>query len=503
MPNLDDNNGNGVADFLDEIPKNPAESPEFTKIQIDARDAASISFRVASTQFDGDLWRELVRAFIINDDGTSARIPEKGALDLQAGQGKSDLSIYFEVGDFAGGGRPKMVTGAIGIHPSLTNNNSHREVIFEFPVAPFLVSCCLDPAESVHVVKTKITERFVTDLDKALAGTGARLEAFEDKDLPNHDIWMQDAVEIGYAAGPRGFVNFALAGNRGKKLDELFEKKYLTKKRATIRKARFRGDAMQWIDWYGNLEASPPARVDGKNYPFGRVYAGTQGERAQNPDIIKFIEEQCAQGPVAWVDTSWLVIGHVDEIVSWVPARAGTPYRMLVASPKLAVALLQKAEKDSPGGVIHRGIGGKDASSAERPVAGILNDAAFMQKQLDLQTKIDGIVKLLQKDLGVADGDVVPMPVLFNDSLKEYKNRFVAETPDIVNSLLVGSRLIVPDPHAPLVNGKDIFLEYMRSKLEPLGCDVRPIDDDVPYHRWLGEVHCGTNATRAPRTDIK
>ena len=31
-------------------------------------------------------------------------------------------------------------------------------------VAPFVMSCCLDPADVVHVVRTKLTERFVADL---------------------------------------------------------------------------------------------------------------------------------------------------------------------------------------------------------------------------------------------------------------------------------------------------------------------------------------------------
>ena len=112
-------------------------------------------------------------------------------------------------------------------------------------------------------------------------------------------------------------------GNRGKKLDDLFAKKFLGKDFGVIQKGKYRGKSAEWIDWFGNLEASPPVKVKGKEFRNGRIYVGTQGERSMHPDVVKFLEAQGAQAPVLWIDTSWLVIGHVDETVSWVPVQAG------------------------------------------------------------------------------------------------------------------------------------------------------------------------------------
>ena len=100
--------------------------------------------------------------------------------------------------------------------------------------------------------------------------------------------------------------------------------------------------------------------------------------------------------------------------------------------------------------------------------------------------------------LGIAEADIIEIPVLFNESSDRFAGRCDAWTPNMVNSLLVGNTFIVPDPHGPLVDGKDVLLEAVKDRLEPIGCRVVAIDDFYPYHRWGGEVHCGTNATRKP-----
>ena len=74
---------------------------------------------------------------------------------------------------------------------------------------------CLDPADSVHVVKTGITERFVSDLAPFVKAAGAELKVFDDTALPDDDIWIQDAVEIGYATSGKRVMHVALHGNRG------------------------------------------------------------------------------------------------------------------------------------------------------------------------------------------------------------------------------------------------------------------------------------------------
>jgi len=217
-----------------------------------------------------------------------------------------------------------------------------------------------------------------------------------------------------------------------------------------------------------------------------------------HPEVIKFLEAQDAQGPVLWLDTSWLVIGHVDEAVSWVPSTVGTPFRMMIPSPRLAVEILRQAEQDAPGGILNRGTKRErdKPGEFERPVAEALRDMGLMAAQEFVQGKIDAVRRTLQDELGVADADIIEIPVLFNSDSRWFPGRYFAETVNMVNGLLIGKSYIVPDPRGPLVNGKDVLLQAVRDRLEPLGCRVVPLDCFDPYHRGGGEIHCGTNATR-------
>jgi protein-arginine deiminase len=223
-----------------------------------------------------------------------------------------------------------------------------------------------------------------------------------------------------------------------------------------------------------------------------------------HPEVIGFLEAQGVQAPVLWLDTSWLIIGHVDETVSWVPSDVGNAFRMLLPSPRLALEILRKAEKAAPGCILNRGTRRNDSKNDEycdTPVAAVLDDRTLMAGQELVQKKIDGVRRTLQAELGISDSDIIEIPVLFDSWPGRFAGRYGALTTNMVNSLLVGKTLIVPDPHGPLVDGTDVLLQAVKDRLEPLGCKVEAVDDFYPYHRYGGEVHCGTNATRlAPVT---
>ena len=98
----------------------------------------------------------------------------------------------------------------------------------------------------------------------------------------------------------------------------------------------------RWIDWYGNLEATPPyADSHGKRYPYGRVIVGKQRELTMHPGVMKFLEAQGLQWPPFVVDTSWLAIGHVDEVVNFVPAQNKAGFKVLLPSPQAARDMLE------------------------------------------------------------------------------------------------------------------------------------------------------------------
>jgi protein-arginine deiminase len=495
IPNIDDDNGDGVPDCCGPA-LNSAIDNEIVRLLV----KPSIAIPAGSTLQVKvrEPWTRFARVFLLDPKRGEDRLFQ-GPVEVRSGdEAREGITIGVDVSDFADAGRPPRL-GLQVLYETKEHVPLHEETI-TCAVAPFLVSSCLDPAAAVHVVKTALTAPFVIALRPLVEAAGAELRAFEDPALREHDIWIQDAVEIGFATDGRSVMHVALHGNRGEKLDDVFAGRFLGQGFGVVHKGNFRGDVSRWIDWFGNLEVSPPVKAAGREFKSGRIYAGTQGDRSMHPDVIQFLEAQGAQGPVLWLDTSWLIIGHVDETVSWVPSQSGSPFRMLIPSPRLAVEILAGAEKDAPGGTLNRGTKRQDdrPGDFERPLANVLADKTLMAAQEFVQKKIDGVRRTLQNGLGVDDEDVIEIPVLFSASWDRYPGRYGAETTNMVNSLLVGKTFIVPDPHGPLVNGTDVLLQAVKDRLEPLGVRVVAVDDFYPYHRYGGEVHCGTNATRRP-----
>jgi protein-arginine deiminase len=493
IPNIDDDNGDGIPDA--NVAPLPADrDDDILQIQVLPRRKLPQGTIVRTEVLEP--WTHFGRAFVRTTSREGSRFVPPPVEVNPAETRKRGVIIGVEAADFPAPDRPPTIEVKITFETQ-EGRPLHEETL-QCRVAPFQLSCCLDPAKEVQVVRTKETEPFVRHLESLVKAAAAELEIIDDAAIPEHDIWIQDAVEIGFATDGKRMMHVALHGNRGRELDTVFAKKMLGRNFGVLRKGDYRGTAAQWIDWYGNLEVSPLVKAKGRDFKNGRIYAGTQGERAMHPEVVKFLEAQDAQGPVLWLDTSWLVIGHVDETVSWVPSKAGTPFRMLIPSPRLAVEILRQAEQNSPGGILNRGTKreGDKSGEFERPVAEALKDKVLMEAQEFVQGKIDAVRRTLQEGLGVDDADVIEIPVLFNSDDKWFPGRYFAETANMVNGLLVGNVYIVPDPHGPLVDGQDVLLWAVKDRLEPLGCQVVTLDCFYPYHRWGGEIHCGTNATR-------
>lgn len=493
IPNLDDDNGDGIPD-VSAPPLAVGADDDMLQVQVfpDAKLPRGATARAEIAE----PWARFARVFVRTDSSEGPRFVQMPVEIDRSEARKKGVVIGIEAADFPAQDRPSTIEAIVTFETADGRPVRERKILCA--VAPFLLSSCVDPADEVQVVKTKATEEFVRNLRPLVESAGARLEIVDGATIPAHDIWIQDAVEIGYATDGERVMHIALHGNRGRELDAIVAKQKLGRGFAVIEKGDFRGRQAEWIDWYGNLEVSPPVTANGREFKNGRFYAGTQTERAMHPEVIRFLEAQGAQGPVLWLDTSWLVIGHVDETVSWVPSKVGAPFRMMIPSPRLAVEILKQAERDAPGGILNRGTkrNGDKPGEFERPVAAALKDKSLMAAQEFVQEKIDAVRRTLQEGLGVADADIIEIPVLFNSDSRWFPGRYFSETVNMVNGLLLGTDYIVPDPRGPLVDGKDVLLQAVKDRLEPLGCRVVPLDCFDPYHRGGGEIHCGTNATR-------
>ncbi|XP_016110830.1 protein-arginine deiminase type-2-like [Sinocyclocheilus grahami] len=114
------------------------------------------------------------------------------------------------------------------------------------------------------------------------------------------------------------------------------------------------------------------------------------------------------------------------------------------------------------------------------------------------QNCIDWNRDVLKKELGLDDEDIIDLPILFKVLEEKTYPRAVAYYPDMVNMIVLGDQLGIPKPFGPKVNGRCALETEACSLLEPLGLKCTFIDDLTPYHKLLGEVHCGSNVLREP-----
>lgn len=222
------------------------------------------------------------------------------------------------------------------------------------------------------------------------------------------------------------------------------------------------------------------------------------------PELRRFLYAQKVQSPIELV-TDWLVVGHVDEILSFVPAENEKGFKLLLASPKKTEAVLRGLSEAGYGSaVMFEGKMRQDTHGnnvcAEITVDGLLGWSELWDANAYFQQLIDVNREILKEGLGIDDADVFAIPVLFSGPRNERTGAFF---PDMVNHLVIepGSTSIVPKPYGPIVEGKDAFEEAFRAAVP--GRDVRFVDDWYSYHQLMGEVHCGTNARRKPFSDVR
>lgn len=255
---------------------------------------------------------------------------------------------------------------------------------------------------------------------------------------------------------------------------------------------------MDSLNSMGNTETIPPYTHNGQSYPLGRLFRGSTANFFPDPRFSKMLASQGMQPPV-FVDTSWLVVGHVDETITFVKANTPRGWALLVNDARLAKTMLED--------LVARGLGdtrmfvGKkwvddygNEYSAEVTVSQVLANATVMAESASAAAEVDAQLAVLVAETGLLPSEIIRIPFL-HDS---YGGLSVAYQPGTINSLVVNDAFIVaPDPFGPQVSGQDLFKKQMSDVLSPLGYTVRFVDNWDLYHRLLGEVHCGSNTVRA------
>ena len=310
------------------------------------------------------------------------------------------------------------------------------------------------------------------------------------------DRWVQDSMETGYVQRPSiGGVETAVVHTqlyRGRGLERFLPSDYLGAEAGYVSP----GGRLQFnsFNYGGNVEVIPPHAHNDKTFPFGRIVLGGRsnpGLGEMDQQQRDFFNAQKVQGPAIVVDTSWLTVGHVDEIFSVLPNHSAGPdersWVIAIGSPDLAIDLLEKAVDDGYADAFVFG----DRAWDETTPREILADDDLLEINEYAQGKIDTVRDRLIATVGLEDADFREVPALF------YEDEFgllAALIPNIQNLLVADDVLFVPDPEGPKVDGADVWRQATLDAVDGLGLTTHFVDVYYSYHVLIGAIHCGTNA---------
>jgi protein-arginine deiminase len=468
--NSDDDDGNGSPDWQDSKVNGNSDADDLAKINLQLGER----FADAEVLLQAD---EKSRPYINIFQKTQSGWQPAGSDGENSLAYSPDIVLGVEAKQFAN----RNWNGSLTLKAIARKNGATlASDTVQLRVVPWIMLPNTAPVKELYVShRGGANQQFVSQIKTGVEATGAKVNV-----VPGGTVWNQDTMEIGYVQFPAKSsvreINVVLNGNRGWVADT-FARNLLDKDFGwfQVGKPRSLDPLNQWTDWYGNLEVTPPL----PGYPQGRIYYGKADTVVFHPDVADFLKAQEIQGPPVDIDTSWLAIRHVDEIISFIPSPSGKPLMMIV-SPEEGVKLLKELNKKGYGNqLINRDL------SSETTVKSALNNKNLISHNLKLQTqKINPIIAKLKREFQLTDNQIIRIPAIFN-----YDGS--AWWPNMVNSVAVNGKLMVSSPRGALIGGKDYTQEAFRKQVARSALKVSFLDDRY-YQELRGNTHCATNTRR-------
>ncbi|KAH6874075.1 hypothetical protein B0T10DRAFT_588293 [Thelonectria olida] len=426
--------------------------------------------------------------------------------------------------------------GTVTVRFEVTDGTEIARDEVALKVAPVLTHHHLQRVETIVSTAANesnpIQQYFVSQLDDArdIVGVEDPLLLFNQ----SSDIWAQDILEPAYASmpGPRGPIAIRIMMRSAQSTRtggrQIFEQ---------LRgpgvggfqpgSSTGTGFGYNTIDSYGNVETIPPHRSKrGVLYKAGRVIFGKHWDMMTSQPVRDLLYGQGVQSPLV-LETGWLVVGHVDEFVQFLPYDNELGFTIGIADTRSALEILEKAKTDGHGDapVISFDESQVESFGYEYPIENLnmtildaLENTTFIESNAYAQKHIDANLDILLSEVPLDREDVIRVPVLYHDvsgappfvrpdGLAVYwapvtkdERQLVSFTPGAVNGIVIGHQYLSPKQWGPVVNGVDVFAEKVVAAYAKAGMNVTFIDDYLSHHLSSGEVHCGSNTLR--QTDI-
>jgi len=382
-------------------------------------------------------------------------------------------------------------------------------------VSPVMTSHHLQAVDTLYVSDTSEADSvdFRTDL-KTAATAAATPHVIE---LPEWDQWTQDFFETGWMSMPAAngkqhvikvFIrsaNVDKPNNPAAPLRPAGRVVFLARGPDVAAVQQFdlkHGFDMDTLNSLGNLETVPPYSHGGSSYPLGRIIMGKTASFYPAPSFTRLLEAQQVQPPI-WIDTEWLLVGHVDETISFVKASTPRGWMLVLNDAALAKKMLQDASTAGDGAtkmfVGQQWYEGWKLVSAEKTIDEVLADTEVMASSAKAVLEVEAQLAQLKQETGITDAEIIRVHFLHYET----DGASAAYQPGTANSTYLDGHFAAPDPHGPVIGGVDIFKKEMTDTFAKHGITVHYVENWNLYHRLGGEVHCGTNALRTAPADVK
>jgi protein-arginine deiminase len=338
------------------------------------------------------------------------------------------------------------------------------------------------------------------------------------------DIWTQDFIEPAYASmpGPNGPIAIRIilrsaqsTRTGGRQVFEQLRGPGIGGFQPPSGTGT--GVGHREINSYGNLETIPPyTSKSGMLYKAGRIIMGKHFQELPAKALLDFLYGQELQAPLI-LETGWLLIGHVDEFVQFLPYDNKLGFTIAIADTQAGIKLLQGAQDAGHGGIPAIRFP-SDSEDIYEPGLGmtvdeVLSNQTWIDANAYAQQHIASNLQLLLSEIPLDPRDIIYVPTLFRDAdfgigmtddglpphtpvVMAGEKQMMAFFPASINGIVIGKQYISPKPWGPVVNGTDLLAQAVETAYARAGMSVSYVDDFLSHHVGAGEIHCGSNTLR-------
>ncbi|KAJ6274216.1 hypothetical protein PSV08DRAFT_214986 [Bipolaris maydis] len=265
---------------------------------------------------------------------------------------------------------------------------------------------------------------------KSSNGTSSDLYLFSGSD----DIWAQDFMEPGFASmpGPDGPISLRIIV-RSPQDDRVAGRQLFEYYRDTgIGAVQQLGGSRDEINSGGNIETIPPDEFNGTFWPAGRLILSNHGK--QSHAMLPFFPAQETQDPLL-LDADWLLVGHVDEFIQFVPFDSERGWLVMANDPMAGVKMLQQIKASGQGSqrLLPRNndtvlsnpcndTGCQPIPVESTTINQVLANKDLISVQEQCAKRIEANLQILKQATGVTEDEIIRIPALFKRPSFSFSN---------------------------------------------------------------------------------